>query len=242
MKQTTYNTIKHWDNEMVFKFAKPELEELYKHFETYGITSLSFIDIGGNVGKFYDEISKRYQVGKCEIVEASTMLCEYMNDKFKDNPDITIHNFGLSDEEGVFYFGDEQIRWYENAGEEGIGNPNLNLGLSASHFVHHDDTSYFGATKFYNGSYFLESINKIPASDIKFIKVDTENRDIQIVSSMKDYFLKHRISPIIVFENNFRYFLSAQDAQALIDDLCETVGYHKVDLLGPKENVFLLPL
>lgn len=242
MKQTTFNTIQYWDKELVNKFVKPELQELLIHFKTYNIDSLSFVDVGGNVGKFYDEISKHHTVNKCEIVEGSKMLSEYMTEKFKDNPNITVHNFGLSDEEGVFYFGDEQVKWFESTGNDGTGDNNVNLGLGASHFVHHDNTDYPGATKFYNGTYFLENFNTIPPQDLKFIKVDTENRDIQIVSSMKDYFIKHNISPIILFENNYRYFLSIEDAQSLIDDLCNQVGYKPVNLLGPLENVFLLPI
>lgn len=239
MKQTTYNTIQYWDKELVYKFIKPELEKLFTHFKTYNIDSLSYIDVGGNVGKFYDEISKHYNVNKCEIVEGSKILCEYMTDKFKDNPNVTIHNFGLSDEEGIFYFGDEAIKWYERTGTDGTGSDNINLGLSASHFVHHEHPE---ATKFYNGTYFLENFNSIPPQDLKFIKVDTENRDIQIVSSMKDYLIKHNIRPIILFENNYRYFLSVEEAQSLIDDMCSKVGYHSVNLSGPFENIFLLPI
>lgn len=241
MKQTTYNTIKYWDDELVYKFIRPELEQLFTHFKTYNIKSLSYVDVGGNVGKFYDEISKHLTVNKCEIVEGSKMLCEYMTDKFKDNPNITIHNFGLSDEEGIFYFGDEQVKWFENTGKDGTGNNDVNFGLGSSHFVHHDNTDYPGATKFYNGTHFLENFNTIPPQDLKFIKVDTENRDIQIVSSMTDYLVKHNIQPIILFENNYRYFLSLEDAQSLIDDLCDKVGYIRVNLMGPHENIFLLP-
>ena len=242
MKQTTYNTIKYWDDELVNKFVQPELQQLLIHFKTYNIDSLSFVDVGGNVGKFYDEISKHHTVNKCEIVEGSKILCEYMTDKFKDNPNVTVHNFGLSDQEGVFYFGDERVTWFERTGSDGTGFNNVNLGLSSSHFVHHEDTNYDGATKFYNGTYFLENFNTIPPQDLKFIKVDTENRDIQIVSSMKDYLIKHNIKPIIVFENNYRYFLSVEDAQSLIDDVCDKVGYQPVNLSGSLENIFLLPI
>ncbi len=240
MKPNTHNTIKHWDDNLVIKFVNKELVPLYKHFETYGITSLSFVDIGGNVGKFYDEISKNYNVNKYEVVEASSILCEYMKGKFKDNPNVTIHHMGLSDEEGIFYFGDEGIRYFETSGEDGSGR-DINLGLSASHFIHHDNTNFHGATKFYSSYHFLEDMCTIPPQDLKFIKVDTENRDIQIVASMTDYLVKHKIQPIILFENNFRYFLSSEQAQLLIDNLCDKVGYIKVDLMGPDENIFLLP-
>lgn len=240
MKQGTYNTIRHWDENIVFKFVKKELNELCGHLEKYDMKEFSFIDIGGNVGKFYDELSKKYFVKKCEIVEACNFLCEYMNDKFKDNPNVVVHNLGLSDEEGVFYFGDEGIRWFEENDQDGTGQE-VNLGLSASNFVRHDNTDYPGATKFYTSGRFLERINRIPPHEIAFIKVDTENRDLQIVSDMTDYLAKNNIRPIILFENNFRYFLSAEQAQKLIDDICEKVGYEPVDLLNSQDNVFLLP-
>jgi hypothetical protein len=101
---------------------------------------------------------------------------------------------------------------------------------------------YPGKTRFYNSTNFLDNLNKIPAQDIKFIKVDTESRDIQIVSSMTEYLVKNNISPIILFENNFRYFLTLEEGQKLIDDLCNKVGYHPVDLGKFEDNVFLLPL
>jgi hypothetical protein len=240
MKQGTYNTIRHWDENVVFKFVSKELEELHNYFKKIEMKELSFIDIGGNVGKFYDELSKRYFVKKCEIVEASNFLCEYMNDKYEGSPNVTIHNLGLSDEAGVFYFGDEGIRWFEDNDQDGTGQE-VNLGLSASNFVHHDKSDYQGATKFYTSGYFLEKINKIPPGEIGFIKVDTENRDVQIVSGMKNYLVKNKINPIILFENNFRYFLSADQAQKLINNVCEEVGYEPVNLLNSQDNIFLIP-
>jgi FkbM family methyltransferase len=243
MKETTYKTIKHWDDNLIGKHVSKEITQLFEHFNDYNITTLSFIDIGGNVGKFYDEISKNYEVKKCEIVEASKILCEYMTDKYKDNSNITIHNIGLSDEEGEFYFGDESLQYYEETGIDGSDSQDINFGLSAAHFVENPPThDYPGKTRFYNSTNFLDNLNKIPAQDIKFIKVDTESRDIQIVSSMTEYLVKNNISPIILFENNFRYFLTLEEGQKLIDDLCNKVGYHPVDLGKFEDNVFLLPL
>ena len=182
MKETTYKTIKHWDDNLIGKHVSKEITQLFEHFNDYNITTLSFIDIGGNVGKFYDEISKNYEVKKCEIVEASKILCEYMTDKYKDNSNITIHNIGLSDEEGEFYFGDESLQYYEETGIDGSDSQDINFGLSAAHFVENPPThDYPGKTRFYNSTNFLDNLNKIPAQDIKFIKVDTKSRDIQIV-------------------------------------------------------------
>jgi hypothetical protein len=135
------------------------------------------------------------------------------------------------------------LQYYEETGIDGSDSQDINFGLSAAHFVENPPThDYPGKTRFYNSTNFLDNLNKIPAQDIKFIKVDTESRDIQIVSSMTEYLVKNNISPIILFENNFRYFLTLEEGQKLIDDLCNKVGYHPVDLGKFEDNVFLLPL
>lgn len=242
MKEGTYNTIKYWDNHVMDKHILREIDNLTQYLTDYGITELSYVDIGGNVGRFYDKLSVNFTINQCEIIEASKILSEYLEIKFKENPKVKIHNFGLSDEYGEFYFGDESIQIIENRNLDLTGDQNINLGLSAAHFNSNKTIPDNIKTIFHSSFDFLDRICQIPPKDLKMIKVDTENRDTQIVLNMKDYFLKHGISPIILFENNFRYFMTIEDAQYKIDEFCETLGYNKVFLSKSGDNVFLLPL
>ena len=70
------NSIKYWDEKIVSRHIGTEINWLTEYLDENKITELSFIDIGGNVGKFYDELSKKYTIKKCVIVEASKRLSE----------------------------------------------------------------------------------------------------------------------------------------------------------------------
>ena len=232
MKPTTFNSIKHWDENLMYKYVKNELNTIYEQFDKFNLQNISFVDIGSNVGKFYEEISKKYEVKKCVMVEASFLLSEYTREKFKNIPNLFIHNFGLSDLNGDFYF-DDRAAHIEDGGIDASGK-DINLGLSKK-------TNSPGSTKFHNSSYFLENICEIKPEEINFIKVDTENQDLPIVSAMSDYLLKNKINPIILFENNFHNMgMSVAAAQKIIDEFCAKCGYKSTDLYG-KENVILIP-
>lgn len=232
MKENTFKTIKHWDEDLMYKYVHKDLNSLYSIFERFEIKQLSFIDIGGNVGKFYEEISKRYIVNKCVIVEASKILCDYMVEKFKNDAAVVVHNFGLSDENGSFYFDDVGVRCLED-NDIDASNDDINLGLSAK-------VNISGSTKFLNASSFLREINEIPHNEITFVKVDTENNDYQIISAMTDFLLERKINPIILFENNFHNCgKSIEWASELIKSFCEKCGYIQPPL--DSENIFLIP-
>jgi FkbM family methyltransferase len=213
------NAIKYWDETIVLRHIGIELKWLFDYLDSKDIKNVSFIDIGGNVGKFYDEVSKKYKVDKCIIVEASKRLSEYMVEKFKNNLEVTVHNFGLSDVEGDFLFDDSGIDYWSNKDLD----DSINLGLSKV-------SKSYGETKFYKMDYFLEKINTILPNEITFIKIDTENRDLPIIKDMMGYLIKNNIKPFILFENNFHNDLTLDDAQKIVNDFSEKCGYHSVDL------------
>lgn len=232
MKENTFKTIKHWDEDLMYQHVHRELSSLYNVLDEFKVKELSFIDVGGNVGKFYEEISKRYVVNKCVIVEASKILSEYMVEKFKNDPRVVVHNFGLSDEDGDFYFDDAGVRCIEDNNID-ASKSDVNLGLAGK-------TNSPGSTKFFNASYFLREINEIPANDISLIKIDTENADYQIISAMKEFLIEKKISPIILFENNFHNAgKTIEWAYEVINDVCDKCGYTKPSLNS--ENIFLIP-
>lgn len=213
------NSIKYWDEKIVSRHIGTEINWLTEYLDENKITELSFIDIGGNVGKFYDELSKKYTIKKCVIVEASKRLSEYMTEKFKDVNSITIHNFGISDSEGEFHFDDSGIDYWADREL----NEDINLGVSKM-------SNRPGGTPFIKMDKFLNEINTIPSNEITFIKIDTENRDIPILGDMIEYLKVNNIKPFILFENNFHNDMSLENAQRIVDDFCNTLNYEKVDL------------
>lgn len=234
MKPNTFKTIKNWDENIIYKHISEELNSLCKIFNELKIKELSFIDIGGNVGKFYEQISKSFIVNKCIIVEASEILSEYMRKKFQNDSRVVIHNFGLSDTSGDFYFDDVGVTCIEE-NDIDLSEGEVNLGLSKK-------TDEPGSTKFLNADYFLREINEIPPKEISFIKIDTENRDYYILSSISNYLAEKQIKPIILFENNFN--LAGQTvgwAREILSDFCKKCGYAEPSYMY-SPNIFLIPL
>ena len=216
------NVIKYWDDNLVSTHIGTELKWLYNYLDEINFESISFIDIGGNVGKFYDEISKKYNVRKCVVVEPSKTLFNYLSEKFIHNDSVILFNFAISDENGSFDFTDsaEQTVHYFKDNEN---NNSINLGLSKLNKSN-------GDTKCYSMEFFMEKFNPISCDEITFIKIDTENMDLQIIKSLTSFLQKTKINPFILFENNYHNDITTEEAENIIKTFCELCGYEKVDL------------
>jgi FkbM family methyltransferase len=211
--------IKYWDENLVSMHIGTEISWVHSYIQENGIEKIYFLDIGGNVGKFYDELSQKYIIEKCIMVEPSKKLTDYMYEKFKNKPEVVIHNFGISNENGLFHFDDSGIDyWSQNS----INN-SMNLGIFK---MQNSD----GETQFYTMDYFMEVYNTIDPDKITFIKIDTENRDIFVVRDLEPYLKKHNIRPLILFENNFHADMTLSEAQNILDKFCNTCGYETTNL------------
>lgn len=213
------DVIKYWDENLVSMHIGTEIGWVKSYINENKIDRISFIDIGGNVGKFYDELSREYQIDNCVIVEPSKRLCDYMREKFKDNRQIVIHNFGISNENGFFEFDDSGLDYWSERSLD----PSVNLGLFRM-------GKNIGETQFFNMDYFMQNYFTKDPKKITFIKIDTENRDLFILRDLKKYLKENRIRPLILFENNFHADMSLEEAQSIVDDLCKTCGYEHSDL------------
>lgn len=224
------NVIKYWDDNLVSAHIGTEINWVHSYIEENNIDKISFIDIGGNVGKFFDELSKKYTIENCIIVEPSKRLYNYMIDKFKNNVQVVIHNCGISNENGLFQFDDSGIDYWS---EREIDN-SINLGI----FKMQNSP---GETQFYTMDYFMEIHNTIDPKKITFIKIDTENRDLYVLRDLKNYLEKNKIRPLILFENNFHADMSLEEAQNIVNDFCNICGYEttNLDFAGDK---FLTPI
>jgi FkbM family methyltransferase len=228
--------IKHWDDNVIFKNVGNELKWLFNYLDENNFEKISYIDIGANVGKFYDEISKKYKVEKCIMVEPSKGLNQYMVEKYQGVDSITLYDFAISDQNGMFKFVDTAQEWLDFFHKNGIDNT-INLGISQlSHNVS-------GDTQCYSMDYFLRNFSTITPKEITFIKIDTENYDLPIIKSMTKFIFENDIRPFIIFENNYHNIMSTNEAIDIIDKFCKICGYEKVDLSAsgdcmiiPKKN------
>lgn len=224
------NVIKYWDDNLVSAHIGTEINWVHSYIEENNIDKISFIDIGGNVGKFFDELSKKYTIENCIVVEPSKKLYNYMVDKFKNNFQVVIHNCGISNENGLFEFNDDGIDYWS---EREFDN-SINLGIFRMQ-------NNLGETQFYTMDYFMENYNTIDPKKITFIKIDTENKDLYVLRDLKNYLEKNKIRPLILFENNFHADMSLEEAQNIVNDFCDTCGYEttNLDFAGDK---FLTPI
>jgi len=211
--------IEFWDKQIVKRHIGSELNILMNYLNDLPDKNISFIDIGGNVGKFYDELCDNFNVEKCVIVEPSFALYEYMKEKYKNKVEIVLHNFGISDKSGKFKFNDSAIEYWTNKELD----ESINLGLSKVENVE-------GNIVFHTMDFFMEQINCIKPQKITFIKIDTENKDLFILKDLTKYIIQHNIKPLILFENNFHNDMTLEDAQNIANNICDKCGYKNVDL------------
>ena len=228
------NIVKFWDDNLVLQHIGIELGWLFNYLDSNNITEVSYIDIGSNVGKFYDVISEKYKINKCIMVEPSNVLFNHMSEKYSNIDGVGMFNCAISDENGEFNFLDSAEMAIEHYEKIGIDN-SINLGLSKI------NKSVSGNVKCYSMDFFLKNHNSIPAEEITFMKIDTENMDLNIIHSMTQYFIDNKIKPFILFENNYHNTMSKIDAENIINNFCNLCGYELIDLDKPGDN-FITPI
>lgn len=228
------NIVKFWDDNLVLQHIGIELGWLFNYLDSNNITEVSYIDIGSNVGKFYDVISEKYKINKCIMVEPSNVLFNHMSEKYSNIDEVEMFNCAISDENGEFNFLDSAEMAIEHYEKIGIDN-SINLGLSKI------NKSVNGNVKCYSMDFFLKNYNSIPAEEITFMKIDTENMDLNIIHSMTQYFIDNKIKPFILFENNYHNTMSKIDAENIIKNFCNLCGYELIDLDKPGDN-FITPI
>jgi FkbM family methyltransferase len=228
------NVIEYWDNNLVERHIGTEINWLFSYLDENKINEVSYIDIGSNVGKFYDVISKKYTIKKCIMVEPSKVLFDHMSEKYLGIDSIELHNFAISDENGNYELDtsvNDSINYFNEIGID----ESINLGLTKL------DKKKSGNTLCYSMEYFLKNINTIPLKDITFIKIDTENNDLQIIKSMTELFKNNNINPFILFENNYHNDMSDVSAKEIMSNFTKECGYEEVDLSYAGDN-FIKPI
>lgn len=219
--------IKIWDDELIEKNIGIEINYLRDFFQGKNITKLSYIDIGANVGKFYDVLSKEYEIEKVVMVEPAPQLNEYITEKFQSTPNCTIYDFAISNRSGKTFF---QTHSIEHSTSE-----HINMGVSK---IHHESGHEVTMVSAYD--FFSQYIDNLESFD--FIKIDTETQDYQIIKSMMPLFQSLNKKPFILFEHNYQDQMSEEDARKILKDFTDTCGYEPVNFDELFGDSFIKPL
>lgn len=224
---------------MVLNHVGQELQIIKNFLNENHIKKISFLDIGANTGKFYEELSKDFEIEYCVLIEPMKDLFEYIKLKYSDKKNIFLYNIALSDEQGKFELNTESIDyWKENINDENY-KTHMNLGVSSL-------TRNIGQTDTYTLEYFWNNLTK---KEFNFIKIDTENRDLQIIKDLSKIIDNNLlIKPLILFENN--YFMSSglsmehsnEEAQKIVDNFCQKCYYKTINIKNGSSNCVLYPL
>lgn len=219
--------IKIWDDERIEMHIGIEINYLKEYFKDKDITSLNYIDIGANVGKFYDVLSRTYKIDSVVMVEPAPQLFEYLTKKFKDVPNCKIYDFAMSNIDGETYFQTSSI--------DKSTTEHINMGVSK---IHENNGHLIKVVS--GGNFFENYIDNL--ENIDFIKIDTESRDYEIISSMTPVIEKLKNKPFILFEHNYHGSLTYQQAEEILNNFINKCNYEPVDFKKLSGDCYLKPL
>jgi FkbM family methyltransferase len=225
-----YETIKYFDDFLCERHVGCETNAVCKWLKDRGRDNITYIDIGANVGKFHDVLSRKFKINHCIMIEPCKILYDYLVSKFSGKPGIEIYNIALSDINGVMSFNSDSVT---HALQGGIKD-SLNLGLSKlgnkgidisvrncfDFLVEHIDTS---------------------SDVIDLIKIDTENRDYNILKVLVPFVSNLKDKPIICFEHNYHNDIEKDVASKILYDFTQICNYQPVDFDKLHGDSFLLP-
>jgi len=226
-----YNEVKKWDDYFCADHVVNLVGTISKILKEKNITNLHYIDIGANVGKVYDLLDRQHGVTKVWMYEASPILFSYLDDKYKTDNKVVLNNYAVYKKEGEVNFDQssllDQIKNRENS---------LNFGLSKIN----DQSQFSVKVKSIKISDIIRNSQEIQ-NNVSFIKIDTENVDIEILEDLITVIDLFKSKPIIEFEIN--YFVSGikiENAQKILDKFLN-LGYNKIDLSTIKGDGILIP-
>jgi len=229
-----FKEIKVWDDEICYKHVINLVRGITNLLKQKNIDKLYFLDIGANVGKVYDLIKDVYDVEKVWMYEASPLLYEYLEDKYKDDDKVVTNHVAISNEEGYINFNEESIKQQIKNGYEYTPGDEFNFGLSK---IANSKESVKVRTSKLSSLIDDEILN-----NVSFIKIDTENFDFYILEDLLTIIDKFSIKPIIEFEVNWNASpLSREDASIILDKFTD-LGYEKLTLDDCGGDGILIPL
>lgn len=206
--------IKIWDNEIIEKNIGIEINYLRDYFGPKNVTKLSYIDIGANVGKFYDVLSRDYTIENVIMVEPAPQLFEYLSEKFSGTSNCKLYDFAISNRSGKTYFQTHSI--------DNSTHSHINMGVSK---IHHENGH---EVQMVSGYDFLDQyIDDLESID--FIKIDTETHDYQILKSIQPIISNLSKKPFILFEHNYKDSIPEEEARQILIDFTNTCDYETIN-------------
>lgn len=225
-----YTHIKDWDEKYCEKHVISLCNYISQIFNSKNIFNINYIDIGANVGKVYDILSNMIQIDSAYLFEASPILYEYISKKFENKPFINTYNYAIyKDERSVSI--DQSSMLFQMSQHE---YSDLNFGLSKISEFTQGNIKAIPISTFLNSNLFLYD-------NINFIKIDTENVDLEILEDILTIIDNFSIKPLIEFEKN--YFINGHTdeySQTVLDQFTN-YGYKPIDIKYCSGDGILIP-
>ena len=223
-----HDLIKKWDEHHCAQHVNNLAWSISDFFKHNDINEISYIDIGANVGKVYDLLAGLMTVQNAYFFEASPLLYGYLQEKYKDNTSIVMHNYAISNTDSEVCFDESSmIHQFQNNIE------NLNLGLSK--ITQHSDVRV-------KARKISSLLQELPgAFECKFIKIDTESMDLHILQDLASIIIKFKTLPVIEFEKNYNgNNITDEQAQEILNLYCHA-GYKPLNIHECHGDGLLVP-
>ena len=204
-KEEKFELIKKWDEEVVFNHCSNEIREISSFFNEKGVKNINFIDIGANVGKFYEILSKQFNIDLCLMVEPNPDIYNYLAIKYRGFRNVKLFNFALSESDGNGYVSDNDY-----------SSESFNLGVSRL-FSSGSPVKIVDSYKFLK-----ESLSE----EINFVKIDTENSDYKVLKALFEIISKIKSRPIVAFEHNCEKNNHEYEESRIIYNKFISIGYN----------------
>jgi hypothetical protein len=223
--------IKFWDDEVVQGHIGSEVQMMQDYFEKNNIKKINYLDIGANVGKFYDLFIQRgFEIDNVIMVEPSHDLFDYMSIKFKDTSNCQLYNLAVSDKDGITRF-ESHIETYK---DRKPGDRSINLGLSKL-------SNEGKEVELISGKRLFETYVEPFKDVIHFVKIDTENQDYFILESIIEYVKNMTNKPYFLIEHNYHNDMSYERAKNIYDRFRIECGYDGIEFDDLGGSVYLEP-
>jgi FkbM family methyltransferase len=161
---------------------------------------IRYLDIGANIGSLYDHLQGEESiiVDHAYLVEPVPFLFQYMQGKYRRDERVTLHNFSLSDKNGFLDFYTPDF-----------------LNIPSPHDYGLSKAREGGEHRF--PTFRLDDVYQFHGwTSIDVVKIDTENMDYPILSSMHEFIRAQPTRPILLFEDNFSEIMEEKKAGEIL--------------------------